>query len=135
LLTVAIDSVTRPIHARRTRSPRTSALLYLAGLPSHAAPRRSASAATPRAATTVAAHTKGTCANAANLREDTLRAVVLDAIGEQIQTPARLAEVRKILAERLHDYSKGLDAGVRRNDPPRPGDAGEGYPLHEQRLA
>jgi hypothetical protein len=38
---------------------------------------------------------------------------VLESIRKEIQTPQRIAEVRKILAERLRDYSKALDAELK----------------------
>ncbi|MBK7197542.1 MAG: recombinase zinc beta ribbon domain-containing protein [Myxococcales bacterium] len=58
-------------------------------------------------------HSKGTCANDLKAREPDLRAVVLDAIRAQIQSPARIAEVRRTIAERLRDYSKGMDAELK----------------------
>lgn len=39
-----------------------------------------------------------------------MRAVVLDAIREQVRSPKRIAVVRKTIAERLRDHSKGIDA-------------------------
>lgn len=42
-----------------------------------------------------------------------MRAVVLDAIREQVQSPKRIAEVRKTIAERLRDHSKGIDAELK----------------------
>lgn len=58
-------------------------------------------------------HTKGTCPNDLKVREESVRTVVLDAIREQIQSPKRIAEVRKTIAERLRDYSKGMDAELK----------------------
>lgn len=39
--------------------------------------------------------------------------MVLDAIRAQIQSPARIAEVRRTIAERLRDHSKGMDAELK----------------------
>lgn len=58
-------------------------------------------------------HNKGTCANDLKAREPDLRTVVLDAIRAQIQSPARIAEVRRTIAERLRDHSKGMDAELK----------------------
>lgn len=58
-------------------------------------------------------YTKGTCANDLKIKEAVARAVVLDAIRAQIQSPARIAEVRRTIATRLRDYSKELDAELK----------------------
>jgi hypothetical protein len=58
-------------------------------------------------------HTKGTCENDLKVREDIVRETTLGAIRDTLQSPDAIAHIRKHIAERPRDHSKGLDAELR----------------------
>jgi site-specific DNA recombinase len=59
------------------------------------------------------AHTKGLCENNLKVREDVLRATILDGLREQLQRPTEIAYVRKAVAERVRDYARNLEAELK----------------------
>jgi len=58
-------------------------------------------------------HTKGLCKNDLRVREELLRAAIFDGLRAQLTSPHEMAYIRKCMAERLRDYSKGLEAEIK----------------------